>query len=541
MIIQALVKRYHDVGGCLPGWQNRFVDYAVNIDGQGAVLEIIPLEYNEGSKRIRQSFMLPEEPQGRTRGIKPAFLCDNGGYFFGADSSRGSEKFRASGELHNAVLEGLDSRIANAIKLFFSASNIPDGLAENGNYVIMVDGKYAHEDSDICNAWNAYRVSNIKGNEMRCLISGKTDIQTSLHGKIKLAGVSMGSVPLISVNSESFASYGNTSSDPAAQIGQEVSFQYVTALNDLLQSKKHHKRFAQDTMVYWAEGNDSDEAQMFSWFAEPGESDKNRLDSIMKRIIEGGNVYVEGCDFDKKFYMLCLSPNAGRISVRFFYTDSFGNIIKNIAIHYQNLEIIGSSKFTYTPPWIILSETTVKKTASDAAPLLAGQLIESIFTSKSYPLTLYNSILVRIRSGEEVNKTKASIVKAVLIRNFKSEVAKMSLQKESTNIPYTLGRLFSVLEYLQERANGSSTIRERYFSSACSNPKNIFPKLLSLSMHHAQKIDNATWFEKMKSELIDRLNADKPFPSSLNLQEQGEFIVGYYHQQQDRYTKREEK
>jgi CRISPR-associated protein Csd1 len=190
---------------------------------------------------------------------------------------------------------------------------------------------------------------------------------------------------------------------------------------------------------------------------------------------------------------------------------------------------------------MILSETTVKKSASDATPLLGGQLLESIITDKAYPLTLFNAILTRIRAGEEINQTKAAVIKAVLIRNFKSEVATVSLNKDSKNIPYILGRLFSVLEYLQEKANGSSTIRQRYFSSACSNPVNVFPTLLSLSMHHADKLDNATWFEKQKSDLISNLDAENPFPSALSLQQQGEFIVGYYHQQQDRYTKKEEK
>lgn len=541
MILQALVKRYEDMGGSLPFWQTRPVDYALNINKDGEVLEIIPLEQYDGKKRIRKTFMLPEEPPGRTSGIKAAFLCDNAGYLFGHDNKRGQDKFEAACALHHDVLKELKTDVAEAIKAFFKNAKQPCELAETGNYVFMIDGKYAHEDNEICNAWNNYKESNVQGENIRCLVSGKQDRIATLHGKIKLQGVSMGAVPLISINSDSFASYGKSASDPAARIGQNTCFSYVTALNDLLQDDKHKKRLSQDTLVYWAEGDDQKEAETFNLFADPRESDKSRLDAIIKTVVIGNKVNAEGCDIWKRFYLLCLSPNAGRISVRFFHMDNFGNILSNFASHYQNLKIVGNSKFSYIPPWMILSETTVKKTASDAAPLLGGQFLESIITGKTYPLTLYNAILTRIRAGEDINQTKAAVIKAVLLRNFKSEVATMALNKDSANIPYTLGRLFSVLEYLQEKANGSSTIKQRYFASACSNPVNVFPTLLSLSMHHAEKLDNATWFEKQKGDLISKLEAENPFPSALSLQQQGEFIVGYYHQQQDRYAKKEEK
>jgi len=541
MILQALVKRYEDTSKSLPGWQIRPADYAVNIDSTGKVINVVPLEQQDGKRKIRKSFMLPEEPPGRTSGIKAAFLCDNAGYFFGLDEKRGKQKFEAARSLHYEVLKNLNTNPASAIKAFFENATPIDNLAETGNYVFMIDGRFVHEEVDICKAWSDYKATNVKGEIIRCLVSGKQDRLTTLHGKINLPGVSMGAVPLISINSESFASYGKSASDPAAQIGQNTSYSYVTALNDLLKDAKHHKKFSLDTLVYWAEGEDDAESETFSLFAEPRESDKARLDAIMKNAVDGNKVNTEGCDFMKRFYLLGLSPNAGRISVRFFHMDSFGSIVGNVAKHYQNLEISGNSKFSYIPPWMILSETTVKKTASDAVPLLSGQLLESIITDKSYPLTLYNAILVRIRAGEEINQTKAAVIKAVLIKNFKSEVANVALNKDSMNIPYTLGRLFNTLENLQERANGSSTIRQRYFSSACSNPANVFPVLLSLSMHHADKLDNAVWFEKQKGDLISRLDSENPFPSALSLQQQGEFIVGYYHQQQDRFTKKEDK
>ena len=160
-------------------------------------------------------------------------------------------------------------------------------------------------------------------------------------------------------------------------------------------------------------------------------------------------------------------------------------------------------------------------------------------------MTLYNAILTRIRAGEDINKTKASIVKAVLIRNYnEQEVTTVALNTQISNTPYTLGRLFSVLEKLQKEASGgnlSSTIRDKYFATACANPASVFPTVLKLSMHHAAKLDNAVFYEKLKTELLGKLDAETPFPKALSLDDQGRFILGYYHQTQDFYTKKENK
>jgi len=149
-----------------------------------------------------------------------------------------------------------------------------------------------------------------------------------------------------------------------------------------------------------------------------------------------------------------------------------------------------------------------------------------------------------IRAGEPINRTKAATIKAILIKNYKeSEVTTVELNEQTGNKPYVLGRLFAALEQLQYRSSGgsiSATIRDRYFASACANPKNAFPTLLKLSMHHTAKLDNSTFFEKLKGELLCKLDTESPFPAALNMEDQGKFILGYYHQKQSFFTKKEE-
>ncbi len=216
-------------------------------------------------------------------------------------------------------------------------------------------------------------------------------------------------------------------------------------------------------------------------------------------------------------------------------------MVRNIQAHYARMDIVSDNRtpYRYLPIWLLLSETTVKGSASDASPLLGGQILRSVLTGAAYPMTLYHAMLSRIRAGADITQAKAAVIKAVLMKNFnESEVSTVALNEHSNDKAYVLGRLFSALERLQERANGSATIRSRYFSSASANPGSVFPTLLGLSMHHAAKLDNAVFYEKLKGELISRLDSDSPFPAALNLEEQGRFIVGYYHQTQAFFTKK---
>ncbi|MDR3149006.1 MAG: type I-C CRISPR-associated protein Cas8c/Csd1 [Oscillospiraceae bacterium] len=198
---------------------------------------------------------------------------------------------------------------------------------------------------------------------------------------------------------------------------------------------------------------------------------------------------------------------------------------------------------------MLLSETTIKKSAKDAVPLLGGQLMNSILTGNDYPMTLYNAILTRIRAGEDVNRTKAAIIKSILIRNFNNEKESgettVALNPNSDDKAYTLGRLFAALEREQSNAAGGSlnaTIRDRYFASACANPKVAFVTLLKLSMNHAKKLgEKGRWLEKLKSELLAKLDDSNPYPASLSLEGQGKFILGYYHQTQEFFTSKKDK
>jgi len=573
MILQSLLRRYEDTAEVLPGWQKRNVSHALNISERGELLGIIPLGDPGDKKTSKLALTLPLAPgrSGKNAYETAYFLCDDGGFMLGLDS----RKFESAKKLHIKLLASVDTLAARAVTSYFSTgapayiANLNEKKADvidsytfqliNANvtitekdmigakFVFMVNGKrvdYDDGDDKIISAWESAQFHD--GEIGRCLVTGVREPIIRLHGKIYFASVTMGAQPLISMNDQtSFRSYGAVPKDPAAQIGEKAAFAYVAALNNLLSDPNHRQFVGDDVLIYWAEGKGGTEAETFSLLSNPTESEDERLSAIMKYVSRGKLPDIDGCEWGKPFYLLCLSPNAARISVRFFHVSVFGDIIKNLTGHYQRLDIVKSrnEKYPLIPPWIILSETTVTKKTADASPLLGGQLMQSILKNADYPITLYYGILNRIRAGDEINRTKAAIIKAILIKNFKeNEVTTMALNPDSNDRAYILGRLFFVLEQLQKEASGGSlntTIRERYFASACANPQSVFPTVLRLSMHHSAKLDNAVRYEKLKTELLGRLDEVSPFPAALSLAEQGKFILGYYHQTKDFFTKKD--
>lgn len=116
----------------------------------------------------------------------------------------------------------------------------------------------------------------------------------------------------------------------------------------------------------------------------------------------------------------------------------------------------------------------------------------------------------------------------------------MSLNEQSDHPAYLLGRLFAVLEKVQQEAIGdvNASIKDRYFTSACASPASVFPILLRLSQHHISKV-NAHYHDKRIEDILNRLDIEEnAIPAHLSLDDQGAFILGYYHQRKDLWTSR---
>ena len=577
MILQALTEYYRTLensGQISPlGWGEAKVSYALCIGPEGALEQVVSLqtEQKKGKKTVLapQIMRLPA-PVKRTVGIVPNFLCDNASYLLGVDNKgkpqRTLECFQACKALHEELLDGVDSPAAQAVLAFFhtwqpeQAAGHPaladcwEELMAGGNLVFRHDGAFVHEDALVRRAWDDHYRAEGDGPQMICLVTGEHGTVESTHPSVKnVYGAQSSGAALVSFNAPAFCSYGKEQ-NYNAPTSKYAAFAYTTALNHLLSDWEHVYRMGDTTVVCWARCGGDVYQNMMGWmfFGQEPAYTLSDLQSALKGLCSGNAVELDGArlDPDMDFYILGISPNAARLSVRFFLRNSFGAFLRNAQAHQQRLEIVKPAydKFDTIPMWKLLDETVNQNSRDKTpAPNMAGEVLRSVLTDTRYPATLLNGVALRIRAEHSVTRGRAAILKAYYLKNTHPDVPKevltVSLNPDSTNVPYNLGRLFSVLEAVQSSANPgiNTTIKDKYFNSASATPAVVFPVLVNLAQKHLKKLDGGlrTYYDKQITGLLFKLG--ERYPSRLNLPQQGSFQLGYYHQAQSRFEKKEEK
>ena len=576
MILQALTRYYEDLLSrgeiAAPGWAPAKISLALYINENGELTQIVPtmVEGPKGKKTVMQpQLMVLPAAVKRTVSIASNFLWDNSAYLLGIDQKgkpeRSRECFAAAARLHHAVLDSVDSPNARAILAFFDtweperAAEHPalirqlDDVTAGGNLVFRVDGRKVEEDAAIREAWQRYRDGGESGVKMQCLVTGKEDEIAAVHPSVKgVRDAQSSGAALVSFNAPAFCSYGHEQSYNAP-VGKYAAFAYTAALNHLLADSDHVQHIGDTTVVCWAEGADDAYPGFFSAVIGGGTygglSD-NDLRAALKRLANGLPCDDLGVDPNRPFYILGLAPNAARLSVRFFLRDSFEKLMENVNAHYERMEIVRPAyeKFNYLPLWSLLRETVNLNSRDKApSPAMAGATARAIFSGARYPASLLEAVMLRIRAERDITWGKAAIIKAYYLKNphedCPKEVLTVSLNEASTNPAYTLGRLFSVYEAVQQAANPgiNTTIKDKYFNSAAAMPASIFPVLNNLCQKHLRKLDarQHVYYDKQIMKLKGVLNEN--YPARMTLAQQGSFDLGYYHQTQKRYTKKEEK
>ncbi len=577
MILQALVNHYENLAeqGKVDqeGWCKAKVSYALNLSIDGKILGILSLKQEEesGKKRVwvPRQIKVPEMVT-RSSGVSANFLCDNSKYMLGIDKNgtnqRVIECFEAAKKRHLWLLRETLGDMAQAVKNFFETWNPEkaeecdeirekwEEITDGGNLIFCMGLKYAQDDPCIQETWEAARNALSEDEQTGiCLVTGKEALISRIHKTIKgVPGAQSSGAALVSFNAPAFESYGKEQSYNAP-VGRHAEFAYTTALNYLLNQRKYTFQLGDSMIIFWAESAEEGYQAAFFDSVAPKPDNQEEIRGIfenlkMNRAVQIGNVTLNP---EQQFYILALAPNAARLSVRFFYQNSFGNILKNLSEHYERMSVVRPSweDKEYMGIRDMLFET-VNQNSKDKSPVpnMAAFVLQAILSGARYPASLYTDILIRIRAEQgKVTWGKAGIIKAYLIRNmnWKEGGKYMGLNEESRETSYVLGRLFSVLESIQMDANPGikATIRDRYFNSACATPASIFPVLIKLKNSHMKKLERENggakiYYEKLLTELMGKLDE---YPKRLSLEEQGKFILGYYHQVQRKYEKKEEK
>jgi CRISPR-associated protein Csd1 len=565
MIIQALNNYYNRLlqqEKAVPpfGFSFEKIHFVLVLDNSGKLLDVKDLREKDGKKNIARVLIVPA-PNKKTSGIDPNFLWGNTGYVLGFDNKEHKDKnrlkklFRSFKEFQiklgkgigyvgmEAVLDFLDSwKTEDADKLKYK-----DEMA-GMNVIFQLDGerKFIHEHNLVVERWKEYRKEKQSNYIITCLVCGEKKPIARLHQSIKGVKNSQSSgASIVSFNLDSFCSY-NKDQSFNSPVSEEITFNYTTALNHLLRFDSRQKiQIGDATTVFWSEVPNPVEGFLKD-ILEPGSNESSIGD--LRRFLEAarqGKMPGEIEDSkNMRFYILGLSPNASRISVRFWHVSSVSEIVLRIGQHFNDMRIKENfnNDTQFPGMWQVLKETAVQGKTDNISPQLAGALIISILTGYRYPSRILTAILGRIKADQKINYLRASMIKAYLARNIRfntgkeSEVIKMSLNADERNIGYRLGRLFAVLEKAQKDAvpGANSTIKDRYYGSASSTPASVFPQLLRLTQHHIRKSEYGANIEKHIENIVIDI---QKFPSHLIIEDQGMFALGYYHQKQEFYKK----
>lgn len=596
MLIKALCD-YYDVlsgnGKVLPeGYSRVKIHYMVCLTPEGKIDEIISWQDKEMTvakngkikeKLVPRLEIMPErtEKPGIDANIvehRPLYLFGlnyEGGVFRTEDKTGKARKSHETFvQANREFFDGMDSPVVRAYQAFLE-NWCPEKETENpwllglgksygdSGFAFCLTGEAdqpLHKEKAVKEKWEVKRNSAEEKNVVKaqCAISGEVAPIARIHNKIKgvAGGLATGSV-LIGFNNYSENSYGNEKSYNS-NISEMVMKRYSETLNYLLSEKKHKALLDDITVIFWAMNSGEKEETLLSalFFGQSEFMSAEQTEGMLKELLkDAGEAAIvqdrisslEGIDPEVDFYILGLKPNSSRLSVKFFYRKKYGEILWNIVTHQRDLQISEDAK--PVPFWKIRRSLLSPKSQNDKMnPTLLAKVFESIMYGTRYPTALLETAVRRVKIDLDmrVDEVKVGVIKACLNRNLriagKEEEIKMGLDKENCSQAYLCGRLFAVLEKLQQEASGNTlnrTIKDAYFASAASKPVLVFPKLMRLAQNHLNKVKYATNYNILIGEIMDKLQGE--FPDTLLLADQGRFVIGYYQQYQSFFVKNTEK
>lgn len=557
----------------------------------------------EKHKIVSKVIMVPGESKPSGSGLNPCFLWDNAAYLLGycdpdknkkdatagkKAAARALEEFEETRRKYKEFEAVMANRYFSSVCRFLeqwspdqleSLNISTDILESNGSFEIIGAGEkqllYALPELQIW--WNE------GGNAMwknglsatretapqplpeqlpMCLITGERAPAAEVHDPaIKgVAGAQSTGAKLVSFNCKAFESYGKEQSENSP-VSQKAAFAYCNALNYLLSRKESRQRLGDATVVFWADAPAATRSAVELFFGcsfdEHPEETYAQDEDLLKRVRESLQSISQGIcpaslidiSSETRFCVLGLSPNAARLSVRFFHESTFGTFLHNLTDHAQAMRLQKrNAKFNdpdYITPRRILSETVRKKTgtgeAEEIPPAYTGPLMRSILLNLPYPDSIAMAIVRRFHADRHINYVRCAYLKAWLTRKNPTLTIQPMLDTTNTNIGYLLGRLFATLQKTQEDALGdiNRSLRDSFYASASVNPRNVFPRLMKLYNHHLAKLSSKGAQinrDKTVRSIIDMIPS---FPAKLPLEQQGFFALGFYQQTQDFFTTKE--
>ena len=566
------------------GMSREEVEWELVLSESGELVNVISLSHGDGKGSNRyQTMLVPEHPGRSGKNPPPYFLCDTAVYLLGmadiskakdeSEAVKAQERWEASRDYHLSILSSCDDVAAQAVMGFFSHNILKErenddllrDIAESGNLIFALkdsDGNIVpiHESKAIMAAWESSRVSAsadepcIRG---QCSVTGKVAPLARLFPQVTgLAGAQSSGASLISFNCDSFNSYGRTQAYNAS-VSQRVAFGAGTALKMLLSDPERKIRLGATTFTFWSDRPSPDEDSLFIRFFGGGDKNDTAEDSAtVTRVrdaikgIKSGHPLRANFNPDVRYYVLGISPNAARLSVRFFETSTLGEVAERYGQYLRDIDMVDVST---TSIFQLIRQCAVQGKYENLPSTLVNPCMRAMLTGSRFPQSLLSTLLSRMRADHGSNNRwdmgqRASLIKACLVRNLQStreSEIDVALNRDNNCVGYLLGRLFAVMERAQSEALGTTnaTIRDKYIGSASVTPARVMPTLMHGCQNHLSDLRKKkpglnVILERELDEIVGRKLSDNPYPGTLSMEDQGEFFIGYYQERVDLWTSR---
>jgi CRISPR-associated protein Csd1 len=574
MIIQSLVALYERLAGSddplpAPGWKENEIAFVIDLDRDGNPTNMLPLRTPQQKGRARAPLRLvPQEVKrpGKTPEAATDANCWQASLFWDsppwalglpksddgkarqeAEVRHGQFKLRhakfareagadvAADPGMRALLRFLDRGAANELP----AEQAAEIQASGGNVAFRLDGdpELICRRAPIRAAISAAALTESDDATGQCLVTGRLAPIARLHPSIQgVAGAQSSGANMVSFNLPAFGSYGLDQGENAP-VSEYAAFAYTTALNFLLRhGSPFHARAGATTVVFWAGKQTPNEEVACSLLAAVAEDDPWQSTALVERLEKSPVIGVRPeLDDDTAFYILGLSAESrSRLTVRFFHAGTIGEAGRLVKRWFDQLRIVpeGGRPLSMVA---LRRAIAVQGDLKNAPPLLEAELLRAAYTGAPLPQRVLGEVLARC-SAEGVTRERAALIKAFLMRNERRN-STVSLDPDEPDPAYRLGRLFAVLERVQQAATDAKAgIGERYWGAASTTPAYTFPELLKLATFHLAKLDNGIgWqpgFAANRREEIKAIIGGLPphLPHRLELVEQGSFAIGYWHQ-----------
>lgn len=567
MILQALYNYYRqkaddpESGIAPPGFEWKEIPFIIVLDHDGSFIALE--DTRKGKKKRGEAYLLPKSiaRSGSNAWMTSNLLWDHYGYVLGAPRGGDAKSIEMAKKQLAAFIQkikslseslGTDDGVAAVISFYENGEYNKVSSSDNWRECMKVIGcnmSFRLDDEILlipCRQNVRSYIDSLESNHSDeeggavCLLTGLYGPIARIHSDTP---ISKDSKKIVSFQRNSgYDSYGKEQAYNAP-ISKSAEFAYSTALNWLLaRNSQNRVQIGDITIVFWAEKKSELELQFPSFFCFPSPDDPD-VDVRAVAALKSNASFASKNGSAARFYVLGLGPNAARISVRFWHESTDSEIADAIRQHYEDIDVVRSIYDTgyYSVFWL-LSAMAAENKIDNIPQNMASQIVRAIITGEAYPLTMLHQTVLRIRAMRNVRRMQAGILKAYLnrssrIHSFKeNEVISVSLDETNVNAGYLFGRLFAVLEKIQEQGvpGINSTIRDHYYATASSTPATVFPQLLKMKNYHLEKIKFRgvrRKYEKLLAEIINRIPPD--MPSGLVMEEQARFAIGYYHQKCD--------